>query len=325
MTQNFSRRAVIGGIGAALSTAAMLPARGDTKSLFAGKTIRLVTEYPAGSGPDLVGRLIAPRLSEALGGTFVVEPRQGAGGRIAARAVATAPADGSTLLLMTAAQAVFAATDPDIQYNVLNDFQFVSMLVEYPFFIFTSAASNYNSLSTLLDAARNSPGEITYASPGAGTTAQLAMEMLVKQAGVTMKHVPYAGAQLLPDVQSNVVSSGVGNLSAMKGLLDAGNLRALAVTSKGRDPLTVTVPAVSESVPGYDVTTWVALAAPSLTPKTLVDGLHDAVTKIMAEPEIRERLSTVGFSPITNRPADMRARVASDIAKWTPFGTLRRQ
>ncbi|MBR1231783.1 tripartite tricarboxylate transporter substrate binding protein [Bradyrhizobium sp. AUGA SZCCT0182] len=324
MTQNFSRRAIIGGIGAALSTAAMLPAKGDTRSLFVGKSVRLVTEYPAGSGPDLVGRLIAPRLSEMLGGNFVVEPRQGAGGRIAAQGVAGAPADGSTLLLMTAAQTVIAVTDPKISYNVLNDFQFVSMLVEYPFFIFTSATSDYNSLSALLDAARKNPSEITYATPGVGTTTHLAMEMLVKHAGVTMTHVPYAGAQMLPDVQSNVVSSGVGNLGAMKGLIDAGNLRALAVTSKGRDPLTQTVPAVSENVPGYDVTTWIALAAPSGTPRPLVDGLHEAVRKIMEEPEIRERLSIVGFSPVTNKPEEMRARVASDIAKWAPYGTARR-
>jgi tripartite-type tricarboxylate transporter receptor subunit TctC len=323
MKQNFSRRAIIGGIAAALSTAAMLPAKGDTRSLFAGKTIRLVTEYPAGSGPDLVGRLIAPRLSEMLGGSFLVEPRAGAGGRIAARAVASAPADGSTLLLMTAAQTVIAVTDPDIPYNVLNDFQFVSMLVEYPFFIFTSATSDYNSLSALLDAARKTPGKITYASPGVGTTTHLAMEMLAKQAGVTMVHVPYAASQMVPDVQTNVVSSAVGNLAAIKGLLDAGNLRALAVTSKDRDPLTQTVPAVSESVPGYDVTTWLALAAPSGTPRPLVDGLHEAVRKIMGEPEIRERLSIVGFTPVTNKPEEMRARVASDIAKWTPFGTVR--
>src|SRR5262245_28076203 len=118
MNRNFSRRTIVGGVGAVLWTAAGLPARGDTNTLFAGKTVRLVTEFPSGSGPDLVGRLVAPRLSEMLGGTFIVEPRAGAGGRIAAKAVASAPADGSTLMLMTAAQTVLTVTDPDLSYNV---------------------------------------------------------------------------------------------------------------------------------------------------------------------------------------------------------------
>src|SRR5262249_19035601 len=150
--------------------------------------------------------------------------------------------------------------------NVLKDFAFVSMLVEYPFYVFTSGKSEYKSLAELLDAARKDPGKITYASPGVGTTTHLAMEMLLKRAGVTMTHAPYVGAQMIPDVQSQVVACAVGNLGAIKGLLDAGQLRALAVTSKDRDPMAPAVPSVAESLPGYDVTTWVALAAPAGTP-----------------------------------------------------------
>jgi tripartite-type tricarboxylate transporter receptor subunit TctC len=224
MTRNFSRRTIIGGMSAASTGAVMSgKAKADTKQIFAGKAVRLVVEYQSGSPPDLLGRLIAPRLSEMVGGNFIVDPRPGAGGRIAAQAVAAAPADGSTLLLMTASQTVVAVTDPDVRYNLLKDFQFVSMLVEYPFFVFTSEKSNYKTLGALLDAARKNPGKITYASSGVGTTTHLAMEMLLKDADVTMLHVPYPGGpQMIADAQNQVVACSLANLGPVKGLAETG-------------------------------------------------------------------------------------------------------
>jgi tripartite-type tricarboxylate transporter receptor subunit TctC len=323
MTRKVSRRTIIAGLGA--TGLAPLVARADTKSMFAGKAVRLVVEYQAGSPPDLVGRLIAPRLADMLGGTFIVDPRPGAGGRIAAQVVAGAPADGTTLLLMTASQTVIAMTDPDVRYNLLKDFQFVSMVAEYPFFVFTSGKSEYKMLAALLDGARRKPGKITYASSGVGTTTHLAMEMLLKQAGVTMVQAPYPGGpQMIADAENGVVDCSLANLGAVKGLAEAGDVRLLAATSKERDPLAPTIPTVAETLPGYDVTTWIALAAPAGMPAQIVDALNVAARKAMAEPEIRERLTSVGFSPATNTPDEMRARVAADIAKWSPFGTLLR-
>jgi len=321
MALRLSRRVVVGGMvaGVAATTA---PIGASAQQPFTGRTVRLIVEYPSGSGPDIVGRLVAIRLSQVLGGTFYVESRAGASGRIAAQAVASSPADGSTLLLMTATQTIIAATDREIRYDLLKDFAFVSMLVEYPFFIFVSAKSPYKTFDNLLGAARRNPGKITYSSAGIGSTMHLAMEVMLKSAGAMMVHVP-GGSQQITDVQNQEIDCGIVSLGAISELVRADYLRALAVTSAARDPLAPTVPTIAESgVPAYAVSTWLALAAPAKTSRDLVDRLQDALKTIMAEPEIRERVALMGFSAVTNGPEQMRERVAADMSKWQPFGAV---
>lgn len=322
MTTKLNRRAVVGGMVAA----AAVPIAANAQQHFPAKVVRVVIEFPPGSGPDIVGRLVAMRLSQVLGATFIVEGRPGAGGRIAAQVVATAAPDGSNLLLMTAAQTVIAATARDVPYDLLKDFQFVSMLVEYPFFIFVSAHSKYVTFNDLLDAARKNPDKLTYSTAGIGSTMHLAMELMLQQAGVKMVHVPFAGAQGLQSitqVQSQELDCGIVSLGAISELVRTGHLRALAVTSTNRDPLAPTVPTVSESgVPNYAVSTWIALAAPAKTPPDMIGRLQEAIQTIMREPEIRERVSLLGFSPATNGSDEMRARAAADISKWRPFSSL---
>lgn len=318
--QDFSRRVAIKALGTLVVTAAMPVA---AQQIFSGKTVRLVLGFQAGTPPDLVGRLISSQLTEQLGGTFIVEPRPGAGERVAAQLVATAPPDGTTLLLMTGGQTIVAATDPTVRYDMLKDFRYVSMLVQYPFFLAVSAESKYRTLKELLSAARENPGKLTYASAGIGTTTQLGMELLLKSADASMLHVPYTGgARVVNDIQSGAIDVWFTTLSGGQALVAAGKLRMLAVTSKERDPGAPDVPSVSETVPNYDVTTWLALCAPAGTSDQIVERLTSAIKVVMTDATIRERCLSLGLTPHTNTPEEMRSRVVADIAKWKPFEAL---
>lgn len=319
--EQLNRRALLQGLGA---FAAIAPIAANAQSIFAGKTVRLVNGYQAGTPPDVVGRLIGPRLAELLGGAFIIESRPGAGERIAAQLVATAQPDGTTLMMMTGAQTIVAATDPGVKYDLLRDFRYVSMLVEYPFFLAVSAKSKYRTLGELLDASRANPGQLSYASAGVGTTTHLGMELLLRDAGAKMLHIPYTGGKAATDVLAGLVDLWYVSYSSSQTLRDAGEIRILAVTSKDRDPLLRDVPAVSETVPGHDVTTWQALCAPAGTSDEVVERLGAATKTIMAESNIRDRCLLLGFTPHTNTAAEMRARVVADIAKWKPLETLAR-
>lgn len=314
-----NRRSALLGLSA-LGASTALPARAD--QVFRGKTVRLVTGYGPGSPADTVARLIGPRLGELVGGTFIADPRPGAGERVAAQVVATSPPDGTTMLMMTGGQAVVAASDPNLQYNILRDFSYISMLVYYPLLLVTATRSKYANLAELLEDARKNPGKRSYASAGVGTTTHLAMELMLRQAKVDMLHVPYSSARSLADTQSGLVDVLCSVVSSTKSLMQAGELRALAVTSKERSELTPDVPSVSETVPGVDVTTWLAMAVPSATPAATVTALASAVKTVIAEPAIREKCLALALIPRTNTPDEMRARVAADIEKWKPFEQL---
>lgn len=319
----FNRRQVLTGL-AALASAS--PIRGNSQQLpFAGKVVRLATGFNPGTPGDVIGRLVSPRLSELLGGQFIVDSRPGAGERVAAQYVANAQPDGTTLLLMTGGQTIIAATDPTVRYDMLKDFRYVSMLARYPLLVVVSGKSKYKTLANLLGAARAEPGRLSYASAGVGTTTQLGMELLLRDADVQMLHVPYAGgAKVAADVQNGTVDAWYTVLSSTQGLIQTGDLRALAVTSKERDIRLPDVPPVADTVPGYDVTTWLALCAPAGTPEDLVLRLNVAVKAAMDDPSIRERALSMGLTPFTNTPEEMRVRVLADIAKWKPLETLTR-
>ena len=322
MRSQFSRRSIVGGIGA---FALGMPAIGYAQQLLSGRTVRLVVEFGAGTPPDVIGRLLSPLLAEKVGGVFVVDPRPGGSGRIAAQNVATSTADGTTLMLVTGSQTVIAATDPSAHYDLLKDFNHVSMIAQYPFCLAVSSKSKYETFADLVDAARKNPGKVSYASAGIGTTTHLAMEMLARQLGISWLHVPYttAGNRALIDTLAGLVDVFVSTPNGVAG--QEGQLRLLAVTSKARDPILPNVPSASETVADYDVTTWLALAAPAATPANIVDQLNAALKAAIATPVVRERVQAMGFTPTTCTPEEMRARIISDINKWKPYASLVKQ
>jgi len=272
--------------------------------------------YNAGSGPDILARNIAVPMAAQLGGSIVVENRPGAGERLVASQVARATADGHTLYLMTGGQTVVSATDRSLQYDLLKDFTYIGMVSVYPFAFLVSAASPHRTLADLLAAARARPDKVTYSSVGVGTTLHMAVELLGSMSGVRMHHVPYKGTEAYNDLVGGLLDMSVGTLAGAQGLIRDGRLRPLCVTSPERWPGWEQVPAVAETVPGYEVVTWAALTAPAGLPAPVRTRIAAALKETLALADIRAKVEATGSLVRANTPEEMQARSAADIAKW---------
>ena len=290
------------------------------------KPIRILLGYAPGGASDLAARVVAEHLQRKYGQAVTIENKAGAGGRLATDAAAKADPDGYTLVLLVGADAVIAATDPKIPYNLLRDLQFVSMITEYPFILITAAGSKLKSVPQMLELAKKSPaGTVQYTTPGRGTTPHLAGELLAAMAGVDLTDIPYRGSSsAMTDVMSGRVDFTIAAIPSVQAYIQQGKLRAIGVTSKTRAAATPTVPAVAETIPGYEVTTWAGLAAPAKTPKAIVDKLSQDIRDVMKIKEVHDRFIEIGFDPLTGTSAEMRARVESDIAKWKQLVSTRK-
>lgn len=291
---------------------------------FPSRLIRIVHGYDAGSNPDVIARHLAQPLTALLGQQVAVEPKPGAAERVAAALVARAPADGHTLYLMTGGQAAVSATDPALPYDALRDFTFICMVTRFPFVLVVAPDSRFITLADYLAVARREPGKLSYGSSGIGGTLHLTMELLRSQAGVDVLHVPYKGnpAQPLGDLTTGRLDLHVITVTGAQPLLKAGKVRALAVTSKERSSHFPDVPAVAETVPGFDVVSWLGFAAPAGVPAAIVDRLAIAIRTAVEQPAVRERLEDLGNEVYAGTPAAFRERVAADIAKWKPLARI---
>lgn len=283
--------------------------------------IRIVHGYAPGSNPDTIARHMAPVLGEILGATIIVDPKPGAAERLVATQVAKLPPDGYTLYMMTGGQAVVSATDPDLSYKLDKDFDFLSIVTRFPFNFVVPAESRFKTFKDYVDEAKQRPGKLTYGSSGIGSTLHMAMELLRAQIGIDIVHVPYRGglAQPLADLSTGQLDLHVSTLTLSTQLVRAGKLRSLAVTSKERSRFEPNVPAISETVPGFDVVSWLGFTAPAGLPAPIRDKLVAAIQKAAARPDIKGKLENLGNDVLADGPAAFRARVMSDMAKWKPL------
>lgn len=283
--------------------------------------IRIVHGYAAGSNPDTIARHMAPALGEILGTTMIVDPKPGAAERLAATQVAKLPPDGYTLYMMTGGQAVVSATDPDLSYRLDKDFDFLSIVTRFPFNFVVTAESRFKTFKDFIDEAKQRPGKLSYGSSGIGSTLHMAMELLRTQIGIDIVHVPYRGgmAQPLADMSTGQLDLQVSTLTLSTQLVRAGKLRSLAVTSKERSRFAPDVPAVSETVPGFDVVSWLGFTAPAGLPSTIRDRLVAAIQQTAARPDVKGKLEELGNDVLADGPDAFRARVMSDMAKWKPL------
>jgi tripartite-type tricarboxylate transporter receptor subunit TctC len=284
--------------------------------------VRLIHGYDAGSNPDTIARHLAPALTEITGQQFVIEPKPGAAERLAATQVARLKPDGSVLYLMTGGQAVVSATDKTLSYDLLKDFDFISIVTRFPFTFSVGPNSPFATLEAYLDAGRKEPGKITYGTSGVGSTLHMAMELLLSKLGLKMTHVPYKGGIGAPynDLVGGRLDMQVITFSNAQPLLKTGKLRALAVTSKERHPGFPDVPAVSEKVlPDYDVVSWLGFTAPAGLQPAVRDRWHDAFRQAMARPAIKDKLEELGNDTRVSTPAEFRARVEADVSRWRPL------
>ncbi|MCX7364937.1 MAG: tripartite tricarboxylate transporter substrate-binding protein [Alphaproteobacteria bacterium] len=287
---------------------------------FPTKPIRIVHGYSAASNPDTIARLIAPSLMETLGQSVIVDPKPGAGERIAAQYLIAQPPDGHTLYLITGGANVISATDPQAAFSTLKDFTYISTLTMFPFAIVVGASSPFRSLSDMLETARKNPGKLSYGHGGVGNTLHLSVEYMKAKTGAQMEPVAYKDiGQMVADVIAGRVDLAISTFTVFQGPLKNGQARALGVTSKERWAHYPDVQPINDVVPDYEVVSWLGLAGPAGMPTDVTDRLAQAVKVAIALPDVRSRLESMGNDAVSSTPAAFRARIEADYAKWKPL------
>ena len=280
------------------------------------KPIRLVVGFPPGSTLDIAGRLLGPRLGEALGKPVVVENVAGVAGSVAADRVAKAAPDGHTLALAAGAQLVVNPSLYKLPYDPARDFAPVSQVYTSPGLLVVHNSVPAKNLSELLALAKARPGELTYASGGGGSSPHIAAELLKSMTGLDIRNIPYKGlAAALPDLFAGRVTMSFAPMSSVLPAVREGKLRAIAVTSLKRSSALPDAPTVDESgVPGYEATLWAGLVAPAATPAAIVRRLHRETAGALAD--LRAKFAELGMEVIGNSPDEFAAVIKSEIPKW---------
>ena len=297
----------------ALAAATALP--GAFAQTWPAKPVRIVHGYDSGSNPDTVARAMSQALGERLGQPIVIEPRPGAGGRIATAYVLTQEPDGHTLMMLTAGDGVLAATDPKLPYDLAQDYAFISTVIQFPFVIMVKPDSPHKTLGDALDMAKKNPGKLTFATPGVRTTQHLAGELIKAGAGVDMLHVPFKGTSF-----QDLIGGRVDMLIAAPAIslpqIRAGAVRAIAVTARSRMESLPAVATVGETLAGFEVSSWLGLGAPAKTPAAALARLNADVRHVLGQEAVRSRLLAIGSEPAGGTAEEFRLRVETDIRKW---------
>jgi tripartite-type tricarboxylate transporter receptor subunit TctC len=280
------------------------------------RPVRLIEGFGAGSAPDIVARLIGQSLSEQLGQSFVVENRSGANSNIATDAVARASPDGYTLLLITSANAINATLYDKLNYNFIRDIVPIASIVRVPLVMEVHPSVPARTVAEFIAYAKANPGKINMASAATGGLTHVAGELFKMMAGVDLFHVPYRGAQVFPALLAGEAQVYVGPLLSSIGYVRAGNLRALAVTTTTRSPVLPDIPALSETLPGYEASTWYGIGAPKNTPAEIIKRLNTQVNASLADANFQARLANLGATVLPGSPADFAKLIADETMKW---------
>ncbi len=281
------------------------------------KPLKLVTPFPPGGSADVIARLAAERLGDGLGQPVVVDNRQGAGGMVGNDYASKQPPDGYTLLLITGAYPVQAAMLKSLPFEPLRDIAMVSVLTSYPFVISVRPDSRFRTLGDLIAEAKANPGKLNYPSSGIGTVHHLSGELLNAMAGIDMTHVPFrGGASPLTELLGGRVDLLLEAMTLSIGQVQSGKLRALAVTSRERWKALPDVPAVHDTLPGYEVISFIGLGATGGTPAPIIQRLNDEVRKLLGAPATARRFVELGGEPRATSPEEMKAFIERDIERW---------
>jgi len=265
---------------------------------YPNRTITLVVPSPPGGGTDTQARILAPKLSEILGQTIVIENRGGASGNIGAQAVARAAPDGYTLLAMISSHVINPFVLKDVPYDILHDFAMITRTVTVPGVLIANPSVPAKNLKELIAYMKANPGKVSFGSAGNGSLSQLIVELFQQDTGVKLLHVPYRGTQpALTDVMGGQVSVMVPDLTIALGLMKAGKVHAFGVTGDKRSPAAPDVPTLAEAgVSGFNAVQWFGLVAPAGTPPDIVKKLHDAAVKALNDPEVKARYAKLAMT-----------------------------
>ena len=297
----------------------LLLAAGAAAQSYPARPVKLIVPFPPGGNTDIVGRLMAQKLSDALGQQFFVENRGGAGGTIGAEAAAKSPADGYTVFFSTTGTLASApAMQPGLRYDPVKGFAPISTLANAPVVVIVSAELPAKSLAEFIALAKAKPGELKYGSAGTGHFVHIAGEMFKGAAGVDILHVPYKGvAPALVDLLGGRIDVMFDAFAQYDPHLQSGKLRALAVAHPARLARLPSVPTTAEAgLPGYAVASWFGLAAPAGTPEEIVARLSAEVRKALAASDVRETMSKLGLEVAGSTPQQYAAMIVEDLAKW---------
>ena len=287
-------------------------AQADAAAEFPSRAIRLIVPFAPGGGTDIVARTVGQKLTEAWRQPVVVENRAGGNGTIGANAVAKSPADGYTLSMITSSHSVNVSLQGNQHpYDLLKDFAPVSQVTRQPYVLVLNPKVPVKSVEELIALARSKPGKLTYGSSGIGGTSHLSGALLCS-------HVPYRGGEpAMTDVVAGQIDMLFSTLLQSHGLIKAGKLRALAVTTATRSPALPDLPTMQEGgVPRYEVTPWYGMVAPAGTPPAIVNKLNREIVRIVHLPDVIQKMATDGSEPVGSTPEQFAAHIKSEVEKW---------
>ncbi|HEX3938135.1 MAG TPA: tripartite tricarboxylate transporter substrate binding protein [Xanthobacteraceae bacterium] len=282
---------------------------------YPSRPVHMIADIPAGLAPDVLARLVAAPLSQRLGQDVVVEDRPGAGGNVGAEYVIRSAPDGYTLLVMISGNAANAALYPNLDFNFVRDIAPVAFLGFTPFAVVVHPTIPATTLLELVAYAKANPGKLNFASQGAGTAPHLAFELFKMMTGVDIVHVPYR-VSYLPDLLAGQVQLAFATIPPVLGYIHSGKLRALGVTSAKRMEALPEVPAMAESLPGYEGSGWAGVGAPRGTPADVIETLNKAINPIIADPALKARAIALGAEPEPMTPPQFGALITAAAVKW---------
>ena len=290
------------------------------QSPFPSKPVHIFVPYAAGGGVDILARTLGDVVSRQWGQTVVVENRPGAGGVVASQALVASPPDGYTLIVVASGHATNPFLYPKIPYDTFKDFTPISLLASSPNILLVRTDSPFKTLGDMVAQARAKPGSLSFGHAGTGTSTHLAGELLKNLAKIDLNAIPYkGGAPSINDLLGGQIPMSFNNGPESVGQLEAGTVRALAVTTASRASFLPNVPSMAEAVPGYDTEVWWGLLGPAgMTPDLIAKLSHDFVAALNTEP-VKERLSKLGAAPIGSSPQQFDAKIRADSKKWGPI------
>jgi tripartite-type tricarboxylate transporter receptor subunit TctC len=290
------------------------------QAAYPDKTVRVIVGFTAGGTTDVIARIMTKELTEALGQSFVVENKPGAGSNIGAEYVARATPDGYTLYFVAVTSAINQTLYPHLKFDLTKDFAPIALAAKVPNVLVVNPKLPVKSVKELVDYAKANPGKLNFASSGSGTSIHMAGELFKLKAGVDVLHVPYKGsAPALTDLIGGQVQFMFDNMPSSWPHVQSGNLRALAVTTKERSPSAPDLPTLQESgFPGFDVSSWFGLIAPKGTPPDVINKLNAAMEKALDKQEVKVAFEKLGAVPAKTTPAEFGQFIKTEVDTWGP-------
>jgi tripartite-type tricarboxylate transporter receptor subunit TctC len=303
----------------ALTLTAVIAPVGAQAQAWPAKTVTMIVPFPPGGSTDTIARAIGPKLQERYGQSFIVENKAGATGTIGATQVKRAAPDGYTFLVTSLGPLVIAPhLIKNVPYDAGKDFDFVTVAVQAPNVLVVPAASPHKSLADVMAHLKANPGKMTFASSGSGSSDHLTAELFWAQTGTSGVHVPYkGGAPAISDLLGGQVDASFQNINAIFQHVQAGKLKALAITSSARSSILPNVPTLTESgVKDVDVYSWQAIVAPKGVPADVLKKMHEGVVAALKDPKIQQQFTSVGFEVVANTPEQFAAFQQRENARW---------